>query len=364
MISEDPRKILVIRLSSIGDILLTSPLLRLLHRRFPQAQIDFCIKERFADLVKGHPYLRRRVILAAPYGWTELCWTRRLIRAENYDLIVDVHRNLRSLFLRDRRARIATYTKQYWKRWLLVHAGVNRYQEVVPVYRRYLAGLAPWGIEKDELGLEFFLSEEEKDFARARLAALGIDPSARRIGFAVGAGHATKQWPAEHFIALAGRLAEPLGRSFSEPLGGPFGGPSGGQTALRIFIYGDDRDRTVAQTITAAIGSAAIDLSGALNLRETAAIIAAMDLMVTNDSGLMHLGVALGIKTVSIFGCTTRELGFFPDAPFSRVVENNGLACRPCTTMGRRRCPKGHFRCMTGVSPEQVADAVVALLAD
>ena len=360
MISEDPRKILVIRLSSIGDILLTSPLLRLLHRRFPLAQIDFCIKERYADLVKDHPYLRRRVILATPYGWSELCRMRRLIRAENYDLIVDVHCNLRSLFLRDRRARIATYDKQYWKRRLLVHAGVNRYQEVVPVYRRYLAGLAPWGIEADEQGLEFFLSEEETDFARARLAALGIDPSARRIGFAVGAGHATKQWPAEHFIALAGRLTELLG----QPPDLPNGLPNSGQTALRIFIYGDDRDRSVAQRITSGIGGAAMDLAGALNLREIAAMIAAMDLMDTNDSGLMHLGVALGIKTVSIFGCTTRELGFYPDAPFSRVVENTGLACRPCTTMGRRRCPKDHFRCMTGVSPEQVADAVIALLAD
>lgn len=343
MIPESPQKILLIRLSSIGDILLTSPLLRSLHGRFPQAQIDFCIKERYADLIKDHPYLRRRVILAEPYGWSELFRARRLIRAERYDLIIDVHRNLRSLFLRDPRARIATYAKQYWKRWLLVHAGVNRYQELVPVYRRYLAGLAPWGIQPDGQGLEFFLCEEDKAFARSRLTELGVDPAVQRIGFAVGAGHATKQWPAEHFIALAGLLA--------------------GQTALRVFIYGDDRDRTVARRIAAAIGNAAIDLSGTMNLRETAAMIAAMDLMVTNDSGLMHLAVALGIKTVSIFGCTTRELGFFPDAPFSRVVENNGLACRPCTTMGRRRCPKGHFRCMTEVTPEQVAAAAMPLLA-
>ncbi|HPN36048.1 MAG TPA: glycosyltransferase family 9 protein [bacterium] len=346
MIPEDPRKILVIRLSSIGDILLTSPLLRSLRRRFPQAQIDFCLKERYADLVKGHPYLRRRMILAAPYGWSELCRMRRLIRAEKYDLIVDVHRNLRSLFLRDRRARIASYAKHYWKRWLLVHAGVNRYQEVVPVYRRYLAGLAPWGVQPDGQGLEFFLFEEDKAVARSRLAEFGLDPSVRRIGFAVGAGHATKQWPAEQFIALAGLFGESLA----------------GRTAPRIFLYGDDRDRTVAGRIATAIGSAAIDLSGALNLRETAAMIAAMDLMVTNDSGLMHLAVALGIKTVSIFGCTTRELGFFPDAPFSRVVENTGLACRPCTAMGRRRCPKGHFRCMTEVTPEQVAAAAMPLL--
>jgi len=343
MIHEDPQKILVIRLSSIGDILLTSPLLRSLHRRFPQAQIDFCIKERYADLVKGHPYRRHRVSLAAPYGWAELRRVRRLIRAEKYDLIVDVHRNLRSLFLRDHRARIATYAKHYWKRWLLVHAGVNRYREVVPVHRRYMAGLAPWGIQADGQGLEFFLFEEEKAYARSRLAELGLDPSVRRIGFAVGAGHATKQWPAEHFIALAGLLAE--------------------RTTLRIFIFGDDRDRTVARRIAAAIGRAAVDLSGTLNLRETAAMIAAMDLMVTNDSGLMHLAVALGIKTVSIFGCTTRELGFFPDAPFNRVVENSGLACRPCTTMGRRRCPKGHFRCMTEVTPEQVSAAAIPLLA-
>jgi len=135
------------------------------------------------------------------------------------------------------------------------------------------------------------------------------------------------------------------------------------RTTLRIFIFGDDRDRTVARRIAAAIGRAAVDLSGTLNLRETAAMIAAMDLMVTNDSGLMHLAVALGIKTVSIFGCTTRELGFFPDAPFNRVVENSGLACRPCTTMGRRRCPKGHFRCMTEVTPEQVSAAAIPLLA-
>ncbi len=334
-----PRKILVIRLSSIGDILLTTPLLRLLPQRFPQAQIDFCIKERYAELLQAHPGLRQLLILEENRGWPGLVRLRRRIRSEKYDLIVDVHKNFRSMILADRRAKIVRYRKYYFKRWLLVHVHCNLFKQGVPVYRRYLDSVH---IEDDGRYLDFFLSQSEKDSARNELQSRAGAGRLKRIGFAVGAGYETKQWPVDYFVSLAKLLLE--------------------QESMRIFIFGAEKDRPFADAIAGAAGEAAVHLCGQLTLRQTAAWIAEMDLMVTHDSGLMHLATAMKIPTLAIFGSTTRELGFFPEPPLGHVLEHPHLACRPCSHVGRHRCPKDHFRCMKEITPEAVAQRIYEML--
>ena len=337
----DPQKILIIRLSSIGDILLTSPLIRLLRRRFPSAEIDYCVKERYAELLTPHPYLRRLLTLRRDGRWA-MFRLRRQIKAENYSLVVDVHRNLRSLLLRDGRAHTVTYPKFRWKRWLLVRLGINRYNGIYPVYQRYLSGLTRWQIQDDGLGLDFFLTDEEKEFSRTWLANQQLGAETRRIGFAIGAGHATKRWPIEYFMDLA-RLLQ-------------------ARSPVKIFLFGGKQDQPSAAEIVKALGSLAVDLCGQFSLRRSAALLAEMDLMVANDTGLMHLAIALKVKTVAIFGCTTAELGFFPVASFSRVVQHSHLSCRPCSHVGWPHCPRIHFRCMREIAPKQVEAAARSLL--
>lgn len=342
MHGSEPRKILVIRLSSIGDILLTSPLLRLLSLRFPQAQIDFCSKEKYAELLQPHPTLRQVLVLEPRGGWQALRRLKQRIRSENYDLIIDVHKNFRSLVLADGRAQITRYRKYYFKRWLLVHLGWNLLQDVPPVYRRYLESVQPWHLEDDGRYPEFFLTPAEKELARSAVQRLGSPGAERRIGLAVGAGYETKQWPVEHFVRLAGLLREKL--------------------AVRVFIFGAATDQAFAQPIAEAAGSAGVNLCGQLTLRQTAAWVAEMEVMVTNDSGLMHLATAVKTPTVALFGSTTRELGFFPAPPFVRVLERPDLSCRPCSHVGRHRCPKGHFRCMKEITADMVLHQIDELL--
>lgn len=340
--SPDPEKILVIRLSSIGDILLTTPFLRMLHARFPQSRIDYCIKERFQPLLALHPHLHTFLTFPESGGLAALWRLRQKIRRERYDVILDLHRNTRSWLLRDRRARVTTFAKYYLRRWLLVRFGWNLFATIEPVYRRYLQALAPWGVRDDGLGSDFALAEDEIIFGNNYLAAAGVHPGQPCFALAVGAGYETKQWPAEFYGELAQRLIR------------RFGG--------RVILFGAEKDREIGARV-ARFDAGIIDATGCLDIRRTAAVMAAVSLVVANDSGLMHLSVALHKKTVAIFGSTTKELGFFPDAPFSRVVENHSLTCRPCSHVGRHRCPKKHFRCMRDISVAEVEAVVGSLLA-
>jgi ADP-heptose:LPS heptosyltransferase len=337
-----PEKILVIRLSSIGDILLTTPLLRVVHARFPQSRIDYCIKDRFQPLLVHHPHIRRILTFPQAGGFKALWNLRRQIREEKYDVILDLHRNQRSWLLRDRRSHITTFPKYYLRRWLLVHLGWNLFSTVEPVYRRYLQALKPWHIADDGQGLEFALTEDEKSFGRRYLTDAGVGAEQPCFALAVGAGYETKQWPAESFAGLAQRLIS--------------------RYQARIILFGADKDMATSRNVADLIGAGVINATGALDIRQTASVMAATTLVVANDSGLMHLAVALHKKTVAVFGSTTRELGFFPQAPFSRVVENRALACRPCSHVGKHRCPKKHFRCMRDLSVAEVEAAVESLL--
>jgi heptosyltransferase-2 len=340
--SSVPEKILVLRLSSIGDILLTTPLLRVLHARFPQSRIDYCIKERFQPLLAHHPYLQRIWTFPEGGGFKALMNLRRRIREEKYDVILDLHRNQRSWLLRDRRSHVTTFPKYYLRRWLLVRLGWNLFSSVEPVHRRYLQALKPWRITDDGQGLEFVITEDEKAFGQRYLKEAGAGASQSCFALAVGASYETKQWPAESFAQLAQRLIA--------------------RYDARIILFGADKERVTSQKVADLVGDGIINATGMLDIRQTASVMAATTVVVANDSGLMHLAVALQKKTVAIFGSTTRELGFFPQASFSRVVENRTLSCRPCSHVGKHRCPKKHFRCMRDLSVAEVEAAVESLL--
>ncbi len=334
MAYQEPKKILVIRLSSIGDILLTTPLLRVLHRRFPEAQIDFVIKTRFAELMRNNPHLHELRLLDTETGEEGLQELRRKIRMAGYDLVVDIHRNFRSFYLRRGLpgAGIATYSKQMVRRFLLVRTGVNLYREVIPVHQRYIRALRRWGIEDDGLGLEFFIDPQAERLISLRLAERS---NARPlVGIAPGAGFATKRWPAENFLEIARGLIR--------------------EHQADILLLGNKADRELTSPMASALGAGVYDWAGTLTLQQSAAAVASCDLLISNDTGLMHLACALRVPVLAIFGPTTRELGFFPVGPESEVIENEELSCRPCSHLGGERCPKDHFRCMREILPAQL----------
>lgn len=340
---EKPARILVIRFSSIGDILLTTPLLRVLSHAFPGAEVDYLTKAGFAPLLRSNPRIQRLWELSPPYGASELRALAIALRRREYDLILDLHKSLRTRWLRlHLPGRWESYRKGVLRRTLYVHLKLRGLAPARPVRERYFDSLRAFGLRDDGGPLEYYLVEEEQAWAAEELRRTGLATAEPRVGLAIGAGKATKRWPAEHFAQLGHWLRKRLGAAF--------------------LILGDERDRVHAGLLQRELEPAAASFAGRTDLRQTAALLAHCHVVVSNDSGLMHLADALGKKLVAIFGGTTPELGFAPRGENAVIVERKGMPCRPCSHIGRDRCPRGHFLCMKGVHPIEVGEAVLSSL--
>lgn len=338
--SQIPKKILIIRLSSIGDVLLTTPLIRFLRREFQNAQIDFLVKSQYQELLVHNPHLDKIYTYDQKTGFKGLRQLKKELQKQGYDQIIDLHRNLRSFYLRSlyKGAKVVKFQKMALRRFLLVHFKLNLYRNITPVSQRYLNSLDS---KDDRLGLELFIPLDVRGRIHRRLGTRGLDPNGLVIGFAPGAGFWTKRWPSEAFAHLGDLLSQNLD--------------------AQILLFGDQGDKKVCQRITELMHKQPIDLSGELSLLETAAAMERCSLVVTNDTGLMHIAAALKKKVVAIFGPTTEELGFFPYGTDYVVIQRE-LPCRPCSFHGSNRCKKGHFKCMRDISPEEVFQAVRGLL--
>jgi heptosyltransferase-2 len=345
-----PEKILIIRLSAIGDILLATPLLRALRQKHPQAKLDFVVKANFAGVLRHHPEIDHLYELAPAGGWAELRSLGKRLQHEHYDVVLDIHKNFRSRYLAHaaKPRQVLRHHKHVWRRWLLVKTKINFMHEIPPIYRRYLAAAAPLGIVATpapgpERWLELFWRDHEEQEAERALAENNWQPRLPAVGLAPGAGYFTKRWPPEYFGELAAQFLH-LGK--------------------QVVVLGGRQDIGLAQIVAKRIESAPylsaemrarfMNLAGALSLLASAAVIKRCQLLVANDSGLMHVAEAVGTPLIAIFGSTTRELGFFPQLAVSRVIENRNLACRPCSHLGYRQCPRGHFRCMREIPPAEV----------
>lgn len=342
-------KILIVRFSSIGDIILASPLIRSLRTAYPAAQIDFLVKSEYAVLLHHNPHLSS--ILELHSDTADELWTlMNSIRKTGYDAVIDIHNSLRSRVIRwfSGARRIGVVDKRVIRRFILVNLHRNVYDSVVPVAKRYLEAARIVGAGDDEQPLEFFVPEETGGIVHAKLTQKKIPSRAGLIAFVPGAKHATKRWPPDRFVELGRRLSEEY-------------------PDARIVVLGAKEEREycddIVQLLNASVGSGkAHNFSGQLTLVETASLFDRCDLVVTNDTGLMHLAAARGRSVVAIFGSTVREFGFFPYGVPNRVVERPGLSCRPCSHIGLDQCPEGHFKCMKDISAEDALAQITGLM--
>lgn len=336
-------RILIIRLSAIGDIVLTTPLLRDLRRQLPGARIDFVTKAAYADLLRYHPALNHLYEVEPAAGLAGLRALGRQLRKEQYQVVLDVHRNLRSLILtRAMRAPCVLHHKKFvLRRWLLVQTKVNLLRHEPPIQQRYVQAAAGLGVVDDGGRPEIFWSAAEDKSAAAALHAAGWDGRSLLVALAPGAGFFTKRWPTECFAEVVRQLS---------------------RRGVFAVIVGGAQDRELAVEIRRLTGDGRGCLVGQTGILTTAAILKRCRALVANDSGLMHLAEAVGIPLVAVFGSTTRELGFFPQQPTSRVLENRNLRCRPCSHLGKSRCPRGHFLCMRAIAPGQVLATLAEVL--
>lgn len=340
-------KTLIIRLSSIGDIVLMSPLIRALRRRFPQGHLDVLVKAAYADLVRYSPHVSRVLEFPDSSDLSTLFSFRRMVRNAGYDLVVDIHDSLRSRVLcLGSRSSIVRINKRKLARVALVRWKLNLPHlsgGFPPVAERYLETVKRFGVEDDGKGLDLFIPQEVEDRVAMLLKSEGLERGNSAIGVAPSARHNTKMWHGERFARAAATLAM--------------------QQRSTIVLFGgkDDvlRCTEVAREITREANAVrVINLAGRTSLLEAAAAMDYCRVVLCNDSGLMHIAAARKKKVVAIFGSTVKELGFFPYRTESIVVENAGLPCRPCSHIGLPSCPKEHFRCMNDITVDQVVDAV------
>jgi len=313
------KNILVVRFSSLGDILLTTPLLRSLKNKHPNANIDFVVRKSFADAILLNPNIRNVYQID---GNENLKDQGQKLFKNNYDLVIDLQNNLRSRkFVKIISKNVFSYKKPNVNKFLLVKFKLNRFKEIISIPNRYANSLPNFKL--DSKSLELFLPKEIKP---------SIEGNSNIIGLCPGSVHKTKMWLEEYFIELGNMLV---------------------QNNFKVVLFGGKSDREICKKISEKIDKS-IDLSNDNNLFELSVNMRMCKTVICNDSGLMHTAVANNIPVVAIFGSTVKEFGFTPYKIKSLVIEKNELTCRPCSHIGLDECPKKHFECMTELTPQIV----------
>ncbi len=334
--------VLLVRFSSIGDILLTTPLVRALARRHPEAKLVYVTKRAMAPLVADNPHLAQVVTLEPGEPIRHLA---RRLRALAPTHGLDLHGSVRSAGLRLLvRCRWSGYRKRKVARALLITTKLDVYHRPapVPVAERYFEAARRLDTRPDGGPPEFCLSRGARERAAQWLAERGLS-GARLVALAPGAAHATKRWPIAHWSALAGRLRA---------------------AGYRPLVVGGPEDRGLAQQLVAGGGGggAAVSAAGECSLQETGALLEQSRVVISGDTGVMHMATGVGTPVVALFGPTVGQFGFFPYSARAVVLER-ALECRPCSATGTAACPLGHHRCLADISPVEVATAVEHLVA-
>ncbi|MGH1366889.1 MAG: lipopolysaccharide heptosyltransferase II [Calditrichia bacterium] len=345
-----PNKILIIRLSSIGDILLTSPVMWQLRERYPLAQIDFLTRTEFSSLLATNPHLNNVLTLDTNLGKVELEAMRSQIQAAGYDIILDLHVNIRSLFLTRLKGSspIMRMKKDKFARFALVKMGIDLYARLYgrsrTVAEKYLLAGEALGLDSNEQRLELWLPPEIESAEEERWKTLSS--KGFHVAMAPGARHFTKRWPEKKYAELITKLYE--------------------QQGWRTILLGGPDERTLSESIIAQLKDYSIieNLVGQLSLIESCALIKQAGLFVSNDSGLMHAAACFGIPQLAIFGSTTLQLGFGPINDRAAILENSDLGCRPCSHIGKSICPKGHFKCMNELTSDMALHSLTNLSID
>lgn len=326
--NKTPGRILIIRLSSLGDVLLTTPIIRTLKTKYPEAKIDFLIREEYSDVVKLNPYLNLVYTISRSEKNNLLIGH---LKKNNYDFIVDLQNNFRSRGIRSRlNVKSYSYSKPTLEKFLLVRFKINLLKQNKNIPQRYAEALSDFRL--DEKGLDLFIPQN-----------INVSlPFGKYIGLIPGSKHFTKRWPEEYFIELGNLL---------------------NREGYISVIFGGKDDKAVCDRISSNISNS-INMCNDNNLYETAAGIKQCKLVVTNDSGLMHTTAAVGTRVVVLFGSSVKEFGFTPYGVKNVILENNSLSCRPCSHIGKSSCPKQHFKCMKEITPRLVLENTLKFISE
>lgn len=311
-------KILILRFSSIGDIVLTSPVVRCLRQHIKGVELHYCTKRRYQELIAHNPYLDK-----CHYLDDSLMQLVGQLRHEQYDLVIDLHNSLRTRLIKSMLGkRSFTVDKINMKKWLYVRFKAN-VMPPVHIVDRYMDTVNALGVTNDGRGLDYFIAAEDQ----VPISQLPQTHQSDYVAYALGGQHATKRLPVERMIDLCRNINKP------------------------ILLLGDQHDRQAGELIRSALGDDLIyNACDLFSINQSASLIGRAQVVYSHDTGLMHIAAALKKPIVSIWGSTTPQLGMYPYKTRHLVVENTALSCRPCSKIGHDKCPLGHFNCMTSLS--------------
>ena len=327
------KKILLIRFSSIGDIVLTTPVVRCLKRQLPEVEVHVLTKSAYRSLYSANPFINKVYELQG--NMKELL---DQLREEQYDFVVDLHKNWRSLRVRmAMRCPSASFPKLDFQKMLYTKMGIGRLPNV-HIVDRYFKAVERLGVHNDGQGLDFFFNEGDEMHYEDL-------PESFRDGFVavvIGGQHATKILPEDKVVEVCEALDYP------------------------VILVGGREDAARAERIKGKVGSYVGNTCGSLTLGQSASLLKLADAVLTNDTGMMHIAAALRKPIVSVWGNTVPEFGMYPYLPQgmkpATIVENKSLRCRPCDKLGYERCPKGHFNCMNSLDSKEIAEKIRAEL--
>jgi ADP-heptose:LPS heptosyltransferase len=320
-------KFLIIRFSSIGDIVLTTPIVRCLKNQVEDSEIHYLTKSKFAPVIEGNPYIDK--IYKLDNNFNQLVHE---LKEESYDFIIDLHHNLRTLRVKNRLKRFSlTFNKLNIEKWLMVNFKINKLPNI-HIVDRYFEALVPFSVENDNQGLDFFIPKDDQILLSELLPGL----NSKFMILAVGGGHFTKQIPVDKIIELLGNIKYP------------------------VVLIGGKEDIDKAREVKKFAKETVYNLVGKLNIGQSASLINLAEIIVTPDTGVMHIAAALGKKIFSVWGNTIPAFGMYPYFPGkgSEIFEVNNLKCRPCSKIGHKKCPKKHFKCMMALDFQNLADKI------
>lgn len=303
----------------MGDVVLTTPLIRALAERFPEAELHFLTRAPYVPLLAHHP------LLHAVHVWDEYDRLRRT----TWTGVIDLQKNLRTLPLRWRLRyeHFTTFPKENRKKWLMVRR--RRAFPLTHVVQRYAAALSPWGIQPTQMGrLEIHIPPPVQDGIKELLHR--SLPAGPWLSVGLGGTYTTKRWLTPYFQQLLSRLALP------------------------VILLGGGAEAREAQIIAEALPVPAAVGAGRFSLLETAAAIRASAILISHDTGTAHLGAAVGTPTAVLWGNTVPEFGMTPWQVLHTNIEARYLRCRPCSKLGFDTCPEGHHDCMRALTPDYV----------
>ncbi len=323
-------KFLIIRFSSIGDIVLTTPVIRNIKNQVEGAEVHFLTKEKFKGLVDHNPYVDKIHCLNEG-NFNQLSSN---LKDEQFDYIIDLHNNLRTYRFKRKLDRVHfTFDKLNWQKFILVNLKINRMPDI-HIVDRYLKTVDLFDVKNDNKGLDYFIPEKDevdtkklpKEFHRGYIA------------FVIGATYFTKRYPVEKVIEICNKIDKP------------------------IILIGGPTDKEFAEQVMSQVDKqgSILNSCGDYNLNQSASLVKQANVVLTNDTGLMHIAAAFKKKIISFWGNTVPELGMTPylSHSASKIFEIKKLKCRPCSKLGYHKCPKKHFNCMNNILVNDVVETI------